>query len=181
LKTKELVLTAILIALTIVQNYVLFSFPITLTYTILYFLTKKVTDKKLPFLAVLVFVIVKNIVMPARIPTILFDIIGLSLFISVCMIPKKIISYILIPVVIVVHTLLLDLSWIVLTINIFNLKELFILWGGAIASGFITYIYCPLSIVLIVIIDGIEYLTELKFDNETYEDSKDDEEQKRDI
>jgi hypothetical protein len=35
--------------------------------------------------------------------------------------------------------------------------------------------------VLIVIIDGIEYLTELKFDNETYEDSKDDEEQKRDI
>ena len=84
MKTKELVLTAILIALTIVQNYVLFSFPITLTYTILYFLTKKVTDKKLPFLAVLVFVIVKNIVMPARIPTILFDIIGLSLFISVC-------------------------------------------------------------------------------------------------
>ena len=37
MKTKELTLTAMFIAVLIVQNYVLFSFPITLTYTIFYF------------------------------------------------------------------------------------------------------------------------------------------------
>lgn len=160
MKTKELTITAAFIALIIVQNFLLFSFPITLTYTILYFLTKLIKDKKLPFLAVIVFVIVKNTLMPALIPTIFFDILGLMLFISVCLIPKKIILYILTPIVIFIHILLLDLSTIILTVNVItNLKDLFILWGAQISMGFVTYIYAPLSIVLILIIDGIDYLT----------------------
>ena len=109
-KTKELTLTAIFIAVILIQNYVLFSFPITLTYTIFYFLVRKLKNKQLPFMAVLVFVIVKNIIMPALIPTIIADIVGLLFFVSICLINNKYISYILIPIIIVVHLLLLDLD-----------------------------------------------------------------------
>lgn len=160
-KTKELTLTAIFIAVILVQNYVLFSFPITLTYLIFYFLARKLNKKELPFLAVLVFVIVKNIVMPALISTIIADIVGLMMFIAICMIDNKYIRYILIPVIIVVHLLLLDLSSVFITVGVIkSLKDVFVLWSLQIAGSFIVYIYAPLSILLILIIDGIEYLTE---------------------
>jgi|SRR5690554_1639932 len=165
MKTKELTITAIFVALIIVQNFVLFNFPITLTYTILYFLTQKLADKKLPFLAVLVFVIVKNIIMPALIPTIIFDLVGLMVFISVCLIKQKSIRYILIPISIVFHLLVLDLSTIILTVNVIvNLKDILLLWITQISLGFVAYIYAPLSIVLILILDGLNYLSDLDLD-----------------
>lgn len=166
MKTKELTITAVFIALIIVQSFVLFNFPITLTYTILYFLTQKLADKKLPFLAVLVFVIVKNIIMPALIPTIIFDLVGLMVFISICLIKHKLLRYILIPVSIVFHLLILDLSTIILTVNIIvNLKDVLILWASQISFGFVAYIYAPLSIVLILILDGLNYLSDLDIED----------------
>lgn len=161
MKIKELTLTAMFIAVLIIQNFVLFNFPITLTYTILYFLTKKLKNKQMPFLAILVFVIVKNILFPALLPTIIADLIGLLLFVLICMINKKVISYILIPFVIVVHLLLLDLSMLFLTAEAINsIADFFKIWGFTIATSFIAYIYCPLSIILILMIDGVEFLTE---------------------
>lgn len=163
MKSKELTLTAILIAVMIVQSFALFSFPITLTYTILYFLTQKLAEKKLPFLAVLVFVIAKNIIMPALIPTIMFDLIGLMIFVVICLIPLKIVRYILIPITIIIHILLLDLSTIILTVNVItNFKDIIILWGAQISLGFVTYIYAPLSIVLILMLEGLNYLSDLE-------------------
>lgn len=162
MKTKDLTITAIFIAAIIVQNFALFSFPITLTYTLLYFLTKQLKNKKLPFLAIIVFVVVKNIIMPAFITTIIFDLIGLFVFIIVCLIPKKIIVYILIPVSIVIHILLLDLSTVILALDSFtDINTFFLLFGTQISLGIITYIYAPLSIILILMLDGINYLTDL--------------------
>lgn len=166
IKTKELTITAIFLAVIIVQNYVLFSFPITLTYTIFYFLTRKLEHKGLPFLAVLVFVIVKNIIMPALIPTIIADIIGLCLVVATCKIKNKYLRYTLIPIIIIVHLLLLDLSSIFLTVGVINsLNDFFFLWGTQIVGSFIVYIYAPLSIILILMIDGIEYFTEWSIDD----------------
>lgn len=165
MKTKDLTIAAIFIAAILVQSFALFSFPITLTYALLYFLTKQLKNKKLPFLAVLVFVIVKNIIMPALMTTIIFDLIGLMIFISVCLIQKKLIVYLLIPITIVFHLLLLDLSTVILTVNIItNLKDLLMLLGSQISLGFIAYIYAPLSIIIILVLDGINYLTDLNFD-----------------
>lgn len=166
MKTKELTLTAMLIAVLIVQNYVLFSFPITLTYTIFYFLTKKLNSKGLPYLAVFVFVIIKNIIMPALLPTIIFDIIGLLIFVLVCKTKNKILTYILIPFTIILHLLLLDLGHVFLTISILTkLSEILKLWFTTIATSFVAYIYCPLSIILILMIDGIEYISDYSLED----------------
>lgn len=161
MKIKELTLTAMFIAVLLVQNFVLFNFPITLTYTILYFLTKKLKNKQLPFLAVLVFVIVKNILFPALPPTIVADIVGLLLFVLICNIQNKLISYIVIPIAIIVHLLILDFSMVFLTTTVITgLLGTLKLWGAIIATSFIAYIYAPLSIILIIIVDGIEFLTD---------------------
>lgn len=166
MKTKELTLTAMFIAVLIVQNYVLFSFPITLTYTIFYFLTKKLKSKQMPLLAVLVFVIIKNIIMPALIPVIIADTIGLLIFVLVCKINNRLACYILIPFTIVFHLLLLDFGHVFLTLNVLTkFNEIISLWFITIGTSFISYIYCPLSIILILMIDGIEYLTEYSIED----------------
>ena len=90
--------------------------------------------------------------------TIIFDIIGLTLVLLSCLVKNKIMSYILIVISIIVHILLLDFSTAILTGNI-KAAMLF-----NITSGFITYIYAPLSIIFIVIADGIDVLT--KYDEE---------------
>ncbi|NLN50660.1 MAG: hypothetical protein GX149_03435 [Acholeplasmataceae bacterium] len=160
MKTKELALTSLFIALLIAQNYILFNFPLTLTYAILYFLAKKLESKNLPFLAVLAFVIIKNIITPALPTTIIADLIGLSLFILICKIPSKWLNYVTIPFVIVFHVLLMDFSTAILVAN--PLK----VFLANIGYGFIAYIYAPLSIIIIVLIDGIEVLTNYEI-NET--------------
>ncbi len=161
MKIKELTITAMFIAVLIVQSFALFNFPITLTYTILYFLTKKINNKKMPFLAVLVFVIVKNILFPALIPTIIADIIGLLIFVLICNIKNKVICYIFVTISIVVHLLLLDLSMIFLTVDVItSFTDVLKLWGLTISTSLISYIYGPLSIILILIVDGIEFLTD---------------------
>lgn len=165
MKIKELTITAMFVALLIVQNFLLFNFPITLTYTILYFLTKKLNTKPLPFLAVLVFVITKNIIMPALFPVIFADLIGLLIFVLIAKINNKTISYILIPVFIVIHLLLLDFGSVFLTVGILqSFNEIIKVWFANIASSFIAYIYCPLSIILILMIDGISFLTDYTID-----------------
>lgn len=166
MKTKELTLTAMFIAVLIVQNYVLFSFPITLTYTIFYFLTKKLNSKQLPYLAVFVFVIIKNIIMPALLPVIILDTIGLLIFVLVCKTRNKLLTYILIPFTIIVHLLLLDFGHVFLTLNFLSeISQIFKLWFTTIASSFVAYIYAPLSIILILMIDGIEYISDYSLED----------------
>lgn len=137
----------------IAQNYILYSIPFTLTYVILYVITKRIKPISLSFLAVTVFIIVKNIVYAALPTTIIFDLVGLSLFVLTSKIGIKWLRYMLIPIVILFHILLLDFSTAIFTDNIF--ETLLALIG----TGFITYIYTPISIVFIVMIDGISFIT----------------------
>lgn len=137
----------------IAQNYILYAIPFTLTYVILYVMARKVKGFSLSFLAVVVFVTVKNIIYAAFPTTIIADFIGLLLIVLISKINISWIRYATLVLVIIFHILILDFSVAVLTNNIF---ETFIAY---IISGFITYIYAPLSVVLIVIIDGIVFLT----------------------
>jgi|SRR5690625_3182274 len=154
MKIKDITLASIFIAALIAQNYLLYSFPITLTYLFFYHIFKYVKSKTINIFSILLFVLVKNIIYMALPTTIIFDILGLLLFYLVCLIPNKIIKYMLIVISILIHILLLDLSTALLTGSVINALI------ANITSGFITYIYAPLSIVLIIIFDGIEILSD---------------------
>lgn len=154
MKIKDITIASIFIAALIAQNYLLYSFPITLTYLFFYHIFKYVKSKTINIFSILLFVLVKNIVYMALPTTIIFDILGLLLFYLVCLIPNKIIKYMLIVISILIHILLLDLSTALLTGSVINALI------ANITSGFITYIYAPLSIVLIIIFDGIEILSD---------------------
>lgn len=154
MKVKEMTLASILIAALIAQNYILYSFPITLTYLFFYFIGKYIKSNTITIFSVLVFVFVKNIIYMALPTTIIFDIIGLMLIVFVSKIKINYLKYIILPILIIIHILMLDFSTALLTDNIL---------AGMIANlttGFITYIYAPLSIILIVIFDGIEFLSD---------------------
>lgn len=138
----------------IAQNYILYALPFTLTYVILYVIARKIKNPTLSFLSVIVFVTVKNIIYAAFFTTIIADLIGLLLILLVSKINISWIRYIIIVITILFHILLLDFSVAMLT---FNILETLIAY---IATGFLTYIYAPLSIILIIIIDGISYITE---------------------
>lgn len=159
MKVKDITLASVLVSALIAQNYLLYSFPITLTYLFLYLIFKNINNHTINIFSILVFVLVKNIIYMALPTTILFDIIGFIIIYLVCLIPNKLTKYILITVAILIHILLLDLSQAILTGNII---------AGMITnitSGFITYIYAPLSIVLIIIFDGIEVISINEQDN----------------
>ncbi len=158
MKVKELALSSVLIAALIAQNYILYSFPITLTYVVLYILANKIKSWQASFIAIILFVTIKNIVWMAFPTTIIADLIGLLLFMLVCKIKKKWLSYIVIVLTILFHLLLLDFS-IALMTN--NPVEVFI---ANFITGFIVYIYAPLSIVLITLIDGLEVITNYEID-----------------
>lgn len=153
IKIKELTTISILVALMIAQNYILYSIPFTLTYVVLYVITKRVKPLSLSFLAVMVFVAVKNIVYAAFPTTIIMDLVGLSLFILVAKINIKWLRYTILPLVILLHILMLDFSIAILVGNVFKTLIAYII------SGFITYIYAPLSVILIYLIDGISFIT----------------------
>lgn len=154
MKLKDIILASLLVGVIIVQNLLLFSLPLTLTYVIFYILVKNVNSKTLVVLSVISFVIVKNIIFPAIPLTIIFDITGLLVVLSTFYIKNNLIKYILVVIAIVIHILLLDLSYALISGNII---KMFIL---SISTGFITYIYAPLSIILIVAVDGIDVLVE---------------------
>lgn len=154
MKLKEVVLTSIFVAALISQNYLLFSIPFTLTYVIFYLISKTITNKTLVNSSVFLFVLVKNIIMPAFPFTIFFDLVGLLLFVNICAIKKIRFKHIIITTTIIIHIILLDLSLALMTDNI--LVGLI----GMISSSFITYIYAPFSIVLILIVDGIDVITD---------------------
>lgn len=159
MKVKDITLASVLVSALIAQNYLLYSFPITLTYLFLYLIFKNINNHTINIFSILVFVLVKNIIYMALPTTILFDIIGFIIIYLVCLIPNKLTKYILITVAILIHILLLDLSQAILTGNII---------AGMITnitSGFITYIYAPLSIVLIIIFDEIEVISINEQDN----------------
>ena len=158
MKVKDLTLASLLVAFLVAQNYMLYAFPITLTYLVFYLIAKKVKSKQIVFASVIAFVIIKNIVYVALPTTIIFDIIGLTLVLLSCLVKNKIMSYILIIISIIVHILLLDFSTAILTGNI---KVAMLI---NITGGFVAYIYAPLSIIFIVIADGIDVLT--KYDEE---------------
>ncbi len=85
--------------------------------------------------------------------TILFDLLGLSLVVTVSRIKFRWLRYLIIPIIILIHILMLDFSYALMTKPII---ETFI---ASIITGFPTYIYAPLSIILIVAVDGFEFLT----------------------
>lgn len=89
MKVKELALSSVLIAALIAQNYILYSFPITLTYVVLYILANKIKSWQASFIAIILFVTIKNIVWMAFPTTIIADLIGLLLFMLVCKIKKS--------------------------------------------------------------------------------------------
>lgn len=153
MKLKEVILASLLIAFLIGQNYLLFSLPITLTYITFYLIAKNINNKGLICLSILAFVVIKNIIYMALPFTILFDIIGLFIVVTTFFIKNNLIRYVLIVLAIIIHILLLDFSTALITGSVFISFKLNII------SGFITYIYAPLSIVLIVSVDGIDYLT----------------------
>lgn len=154
MKLKDIILASLFVGVIIVQNLLLFSLPLTLTYVIFYILVKNVNSKTLVVLSVISFVIVKNIIFPAIPLTIIFDITGLLVVLSTFYIKNNLIKYILVVIAIVIHILLLDLSYALISGDII---KMFIL---SISTGFITYIYAPLSIILIVAVDGIDVLVE---------------------
>lgn len=154
MKLKELTLTSTLIAALIAQNYLLYYYPITLTYVFLYFISRNIKSNTLNIFSVLLFVLIKNIIYMAFIPTILFDIVGLLLVLYVSKIKKSYIRYIIMVVSILVHILLLDFSVSILSGDIIKMLI------ANIISGFITYIYAPLSIIIIITIDKIDILVE---------------------
>lgn len=154
MKLKEVILASLLVAFLIAQNYVLYSFPITLTYVIIYFITRK--TNKLSLLSVLVFVTVKNLIYTAMPQTIIADIIGLFGFVLISKINNRYVRYTIIPIMIILHIAIMDLSMALLPG-----AGLEIVVAGLISGGFISYIYAPLSIIIIVMFDGLEVLTDL--------------------
>lgn len=158
MKVKELSLASILIAFLIAQNYILYSFPITLTYLTLYILSNKIKSKEIVIFSVLTFVAVKNMIYAAFPTTIIFDIIGLLAFVFIARIPNKWIRYISMFLMIILHVLMLDFSFAILTGSIIAALI------ANITTGFLTYIYAPLSIVLIGIFDGIEIISNYQVD-----------------
>lgn len=155
MKIKELTFASVFLALLVAQNYILYSFPITLTYPILFFIGSKVKSRSIKNIGVLAYVGVKNIIYTALPLTILADVLGLLLFINISSVRAKGFQYFLFVVVIVFHLLLLDLSTALMMGS-----PIFPLLIGQITTGFITYLYAPASVLLIIVFDVIKIISE---------------------
>lgn len=156
MRLKEVVLASILMAFLVSQNYLLMSLPITLTYAIIYLMKKAVKTKSVVYTAVIVFVIAKNIIFPSMPWTIFFDIIGLSLVLSGFYIKNNILRYIITVITILIHIFLLDFASAIMV------GDILVVLGGIILSSFPVYIYAPLSGLLIILLDGVNYISELE-------------------
>lgn len=161
MKTKELVLASVLIAGLIAQNYLLFSFPITLTYLFIYFIGKNINSKTINILSILTFIIVKNIIYITFPTTIIMDLIGLTIIMFVSKIKICWIKYISLILSIILHILLLDLSTALLTGNIW----LVFMMNVISSFSYLVYLYAPLSIIFIIIFDGIGIYSEYYFED----------------
>lgn len=155
MKVKELTLASIFIPLMIAQNYILFALPITLTYLIIYMIGNKVKSNTIKVFSIMSFVIIKNMLTVALPLTIIADFIGLTIFILISNIKLKRLEYIIFPILIVFHILLMDISTVIQLGG-----PLIPMVLAQIATGFVTYIYSPMSVVLIYMYNEIEVLTE---------------------
>ncbi len=157
MKIKEITTASVLVAALIAQNYILYAFPITLTYLFIYLITKTIKSSTVVMLSLITFIAIKNIIYMTFPTVILADIVGLVFVTLIFKIKIKWLRYILIPIIIIVHILLLDFATVVVLMG----DNLLIGMIGSLTTGFITYIYAPLSVILIIIFDGLEFISSL--------------------
>lgn len=155
MKLKDVILAAMLVAATIAQNYLLYSFPITLTYLFIYIIAKKTEGVGVVFGTVFTFVAVKNIIYAALPLVIVADILGLLLIMFSSKMKSNTIRYFLIPFLIFLHLSMMDISMGLMLGMTYEAILASLLSGGLIA-----YFYGPLSIILIIFFDGVDYITE---------------------
>lgn len=161
MELREVILASLLVSFIIAQNYVLYALPITLTYSVMYMITKSIKTKNIARMSIIAFIIVKNIIYMALPLTILADVIGLLSILEIMYIKVKegfsfmrILKYILITIFIVFHILLLDFSYAVLLGNVL------VGMVAMMSTSVIVYIYAPLSIFIIIALDGFDFVTE---------------------